>query len=144
MFGNLTLLKQWNFHWQFHCRCFGSRSLNVCKPKIDDVAWDYFKKKLLICCCEAKTNLHWKVVLPLSLVLPGKYILPCKDPPSTWRDCTWWERVKCGCVCVKCLFLATPHNLWSIEALLVRSTNNDHICTMCYWLFPKHPHKLKD
>jgi hypothetical protein len=41
-----------------------------------------FFKKLLTCRCERKTNLHWKLIFPLSLVLLDKWIPLWRDHPN--------------------------------------------------------------
>jgi len=78
MLGYLTPSKQWNLHRRFKRRWYYSGGFNVCEPenKWNKFNSDYFINYVVIFLKKTKTltNLHWKVVLPLCLVLAGKLI----------------------------------------------------------------------
>ena len=79
MLGYLTPLKQWNLHRRFKRQWYYSGGLNVCEleNKWNKFNSDYFINYVEICFfkkTKTLTNLHWKVALPLCLVLAGELI----------------------------------------------------------------------
>jgi hypothetical protein len=56
------------------------------KLKLHSLNKIIFFKKIIKHVVKAKKNLHWKVVVPLSLVLTGKWISIWRDPPDVVRS----------------------------------------------------------
>jgi len=115
MLGYLTPLKQWNLHRWFKRRWYFSGGFNVCEleNKWNKFNSDYFINYVVIFLKKTKTltNLHWKVVLPLCLVLVGKLIPLRRHATSAlWstagRGSIAWRHRWC-----RCLFLRGSSSL---------------------------------